>query len=189
MPTTLTDEQVTELRQRLTAAETNRKIAEASAAIWNDPDIGDSAKALWKKKFPETDLGGYDVEQRVNARLDRERKEREEAAKAARDREEDERLASKRKETQDRFGLTDDAMTRLEKMMVERNIGDYEIAAEHFVSREPRMSDGTNEYDSQFWAHEKQDLFKEITSDPEAWGRKEIMKTLRDQERAERGWR
>ena len=189
MPVTLTDEQVAELRQRLTAAETNRKIAEASADIWNDPETGDAAKALWKKKFPATDLGGYDVEQRVNARLDRERKEREEAAKAARDREEDERLASKRKEVQDRYGATDDAMTRLEKLMLERNIGDYDIAGEHFFSREPRMSDGTNEYDSQFWAHEKQDLFKEITADPEAWGRKEIMKTLRDQERAERGWR
>lgn len=190
MPVTLTDEQVAELRQRLGQADTNQKIAEAASRLWHSPERGERAKALWKEEFPDTDLGPYDVEQRINRRLDAERKEREEAAKAARDREQDERLTSQRKATQERYGATDDAMERLERMMVERNIGDYEVASEHFFSREPRVSDGTQEYDSQFWQHEKQDLFKEISADPEAWGRKEIMKTLRDEERRERGgWR
>ena len=152
MPVTLTDEQAAELRQRLTAAETNRKIAEASAEIWNDPELGDSAKGLWKKKFPNTDLGGYDVEQRINARFDKERQEREAAAKAEADRRQDERIAEERREAQARYSLTDDAMKRVEDFMVERNIGDYEVAAEHFVSRNPRVSDGRDAgYDSHFW--------------------------------------
>lgn len=190
MPVTLTDEQVQELRQRLAQAETNGKIAEATARIWNDPERGERAKALWKEQYPDTDLGPYDVERRINERLDKERLERQVAEKEAREREQDARLAAKRKEAQDRYGATDDAMDRLEKMMVERNIGDYDVAAEHFFTREPRVSDGTQEYDSQFWQHEKGDLFKEISADPEAWGRKEILKTLKDQERQERGgWR
>ena len=189
MPVTLTDEQVAELRRRLTQAETDGQIAAASAKIWNSPERGERAKALWKEEFPDTDLGGYDVEQRLNARLDRERREREEAEKTARDRQQDERIASQRKEIQDRYGATDDAMTRLEKLMVERNIGDYEVAGEYMFSREPKVSDG-QELDSGFWQHEKADTFKEIASDPEAWGRSEILKTLRESERRERGgWR
>lgn len=190
MPVTLTDEQVAELRARLGQAETNAKIAEATAKIWNDPERGERAKALWKEQYPDTDLGPYDVERRINERLDKERLERQQAEKAAREKEQDERLAKKRSETKDRYGATDDAMERLERMMVERNIGDYDVAAEHFFTREPRVSDGTQEYESQFWRHDQKDLFKEISEDPEAWGRKEIMKTLRDQERQERGgWR
>ena len=191
MPVTLTDEQVQELRARLTKADTDSKIAEASAKIWNSPERGARAKALWKEEFPDTDLKEWDVEQRINARLDGERKEREDAAKAARDRESDERLAADRQKIRDRFGATDDAIERLEKMMIDRGIGDHEVAAEFFFSREPRVSDGQDGgYDSQFWQHEKQDLFKSITADPEAWGRGEILKTLCEQERNERGgWR
>jgi hypothetical protein len=46
------------------------------------------------------------------------------------------------------------------------------------------MSDGRDGgYDSQFWHHDRQDLFKEIAADPEEWGRKEILKTLREGDR------
>lgn len=190
MPVTLSDEQVQELRARLGQAETNAKIAEATARIWNDPERGERAKALWKEQYPDTDLGPYDVERRINQRLDQERLAREQAEKDRRDKEQDERLATKRREIKERHGATDDAIERLERMMVERNIGDYDIAAEHFFTREPRVSDGTAEYDSQFWQHEKKDLFKEISADPEEWGRKEILKTLREQERQTNGgWR
>jgi len=191
MPVTLTDEQVLELRQRLGAAETNRQIAEAAAGVWNHPEHGDAAKKIWKTVYPDTSIPDFDLEQRVNARLDKERDEREAERKAARDREQDERISSKRRETQDRYGATDDAMKRLEDLMVERNIGDYEVAAEYMFSREPRMSDGQDAgYDSQFWNHERQDTFKEIAADPEGWGRREILKTLREGERqANNRWR
>jgi hypothetical protein len=183
MPVTLTDEQVAELRGRLGAAETNRQIAEASAGLWNDPVFGDEAKALWKKKYPDTAIPDHDLRTELRGELAKDREQREKERKEAADRAEDERIASKRKEAQDSFGLTDDAMKRLEDFMVERNIGDYEIAAEAFVSRNPRVSDGSQEHDSHFWQHERQDLFAEISKDPEEWGRKEILKTLREQER------
>lgn len=190
MPTTLTDEQIAELRQRLSQAETNKQIAEAAAGVWNHPEHGERAKALWKQVYPDSQIPEFDLEQRVNARFDKEREERAAAEKAQREREQDERIAAKRKETQENFGFTDDAMTRLEQMMVERNIGDYEVAATYMGSRNPRVSDGTAEYDTGFWNHEKQDTFKEIASDPEAYARREIMKTLREQDRKTRGeWR
>jgi len=191
MPVTLTDEQVTELRQRLGQAETNRQIAEAAKGVWDDPEFGDQAKALWKRKYPDTSIPDFDLEQRINKRLDERDKREADERKAARDREQDERIASQRKTTQEGFGFTDDAMKRLEDFMVERNIGDYEIAAEAFSARNPRVSDGQDAgYDSQFWQHEKQDLFKEIAADPEEWGRKEILKTLREgeQRRPGRQW-
>ena len=186
MPVTLTDEQVAELRTRLGQADTNEKIAQAASRLWNSPERGDRAKALWKEEFPDSDLGGFDTEQRINARLDREAKERADAEKAAKDRAADERVATSRKKTQEDYGFTDDAMTRLEQMMVERNIGDYEVAASYMAAREPRPSDGSNAFDSQFWQHEKKDLFKEIAADPEEWGRNEILKTLRSQEQQQR---
>jgi|SRR5215469_3186349 len=191
MPVTLTDEQVAELRQRLGQAETNRQIAEAASGVWNDPEFGDEAKRLWKRKYPDTSIPDFDLEQRINKRLDSEREEREAERKASRDREQDQRIAAQRKEVQDSYGFTDDAMKRLEDFMVERNVGDYEVAAEHFASRNPRMSDGQDAgYDSQFWHHERQDTFKEIAADPEEWGRKEILKTLREgeQRRPGRQW-
>jgi hypothetical protein len=188
MPTTLTDEQVAELRQRLTKAETDSQIAAAAAGLWNDKDYGERAKALWKEKYPDTSIPDFDLEQRLNRRLDeRDRKEAEER-KAASDREQDDRLASQRKQTQEAYGFTDDAMSRLEQLMVDKGVGDYEVAAEYFASRNPRVSDGQDAgYDSQFWNHEKQDTFKEIATDPEAWGRREILKTLREGERRSPG--
>jgi len=186
MPVTLTDEQAAELRTRLSQAETNRQIAEAASKLWNDPERGNRAKALWKEQFPDSDLAEYDVEQRINQRLDREAQERRDAEKAAREREQDEQLARNRRETQERYKATDDAMTRLEKMMIEKNVGDYEVAAQHFFSREPQPSDDAG-FDSQFWHHDRSDLFKEITADPEEWGRKEILKTIREGERRQPG--
>jgi len=190
MPVTLTDEQVADFRQRMAEAETNRQIAEAAAKIWNSPERGDRAKALWKEEFPDADLGSYDVEARVKAELDRRDKVHADADKARREREQDESMAAQRKAIQERYSATDDAMTRLEKMMVEKNVGDYEIAAEHMFSREPRVSDGGNEYDPGFWNHQQREGFEEISRDPEGWGRREILKTLRQEERRNRGgWR
>jgi hypothetical protein len=188
MPTTLTDEQVAELRQRLTKANTDSEIAAAAAGLWNDPEHGDAAKALWKKKYPDSKIDGYDTEQRVRAMLDERDKKAADERKAASDREQDDRLASQRKSTQEAYGFTDDAMTRLEQLMVDKGVGDYEVAAEYFASRNPRVSDGQDAgFDSQFWNHERQDTFKEIATDPEGWGRREILKTLREGERRQPG--
>ena len=71
--------------------------------------------------------------------------------------------------------------------MIEKNIGDYDVASEHFFTRQPGTSNGDDSaFDSQFWHHEKQDLFREIAADPEEWGRKEILKAARSQGQQDR---
>jgi transketolase len=190
MPVTLTDEQIADLRQRLGQAETNRQIAEAAAQVWNHPEKGNEAKALWKSVFPDSAIPEFDLEQRVNQRFEQEKRDRDEREKRDRDREQDDRLAAARKKTQDDFGFTDDAMGRLEKLMVDRNIGDYEVAASYMASKEPKVTDGDAGYSDGFWNHQAVEGFEEISKDPEAWGRREILKTLRETDQRNRGgWR
>ena len=189
MPVTLTDEQVAELRTRLGISETNARIAEAAAGLWNDPDTSAEAKALWKRKYPDSDLGdAYNVEQRLNARLDRQEQDAQKREREAREKAIDEQIASKRRDAQERHRATDDAMKRPEEWMVEKNVRDYDVAAEHFFTRQPGTSNGDDSaFDSQFWHHDRSDLFKEISADPEEWGRKEILKTIREGEQRNRG--
>jgi hypothetical protein len=180
MPRNLSDEEYNYLQSR-------RQVADFVESIYNDPNLNKEAKALIKRKYPNLQIPDYDIENRVNARLDAERTEREQAEMKKRQTEDDERFAKLRKKTQDDYGFTDDAMNRLEQMMIDRNIGDYEAAAALMASKEPRTSEPT--YDNTHWQHEKREGFAEIAKDPEAWGRNELLKAMRlDQER-ERGGR
>lgn len=179
MPVTLTDEQIAQLRSRLEAGDRAIPIAESATQLWNHAEFGDEAKAVWKKAFPEARIDGYDTEQRINARLDKERREREEREKKEREEAEDREWKSKRKAAQDKHGLTDDAMERIEKLMVEKKVGDYDVAATYFVSQEPSPSEGTAEYDRHFWQHDRTPEYQEVAADPEGYARKEIMKAIR----------
>lgn len=179
MPRQLTDEEYNFLQAR-------RQVADFVESIYNDPQLNREAKALIKKKYPNLQIPDYDIEQRVEDRLSKDREERETAEQAKRRQEEDERFKKQRKATQDKYQFTDEAMTRLENMMIERNIGNYEDAAELMAAREPKPMGATD--DNHFYHFDKQDTFKEIAKDPEAWGRGEIMKAIRtDQERARNG--
>lgn len=179
MPRQLTDEEFNFLQGR-------RQVADFVESIYNDPQLNREAKALIKKKYPALQIPDYDIETRVEQRFDRERQEREAERERQRKAEEDARFTKQRTETQKRFGFTDEAMTRLEQMMIDRNIGNYEDAAELMAAREPKQSSAT--HDTGFWNHEKQDTFKEIAKDPEAWGRNEIMNAIHaDQDRARNG--
>ena len=77
MPQTLTDEQVAELKKRLDDGVRHKQIADMVDAIYNDPQLGTEARALIKKKFPDLSIPEYDIDQKVTARLDAEKKERE----------------------------------------------------------------------------------------------------------------
>ena len=99
MPTTLTDEQVANLKQQLEGAAKNKQIADMVDAIYNDPALGKEARALIKKKFPDLPIPEYDIEAKVTARLDAEKAEREEAEKKKRDADDDARYKSARKKT------------------------------------------------------------------------------------------
>ena len=163
-----------------------RQVADFVESIYNDPQLTKEAKALIKKKYPGLAIPDYDIETKVEQRFEQERQERETAAEAKRREEEDEKYRKLRKKTQDDYGFTDDAMTRLEKMMIERNIGDYEAGAALMAAKEPKAADAT-QGGSQFWRHQDSDTFKEISKDPEKWAEREIMGAIRADEQRDRG--
>ena len=163
-----------------------KQVADFVESIYNDPALSRDAKALIKRKYPTLAIPDYDIEEKVEARFTKDKTEREEADAKKRKEEEDKRLDEVRAKTKKDYGFTDDAMKRLEDMMIERNIGDYDVAASYMASKEVKTSEPT--YDSSHWHHEKAPGFAEIAKDPEAWGRNEIMGALhRDAQRARNG--
>lgn len=180
MPKTIPDEEYTFLQNR-------RQVADFVESIYNDPQLNREAKALIKRKYPNLQIPDYDIETKVTARLDQEKQEREDKERADKERAEEERFKNLRKETQEKYGFTDDAMGRLEQLMIDRNIGDYEAGAMLMASREPKASEPTHGPQTH-WEHEKQDGFADIAKDPEGWGRDQLMRAIRtDQERARSG--
>jgi len=178
MPRTLTDDEYNFLQGR-------RQIADFVESIYNDPTLAKEAKALIKKKYPNIQIPDYDIEQRIEERIEASEKKRQDDEDAKRRSEEDERFSQLRAKTQKDYGFTDEAMNRLEQMMIERNIGDYEAAAMLMATKEPRASEPT--FESNRWNHEKQDSFKEVSSDPEGYAQREIMKALHADRVAQRG--
>lgn len=177
MPKTIADEEYNFLKGR-------QQVADFVESIYNDPALTKEAKALIKKKYPNMAIPDYDIEQRVEERLAADRKEREDRESEQRKKADEDRFNSVRKKTQEEYGFTDKAMEELEQMMVERNIGDYEVAASYKASKEPRPSDAT--FSDGRWNHDKAPAFAEIAKDPEGWGRSEILKTLYDQQERSR---
>lgn len=163
------------------------QVADFSEGLYNDPKFASQLKAIIKEKYPHIQIPDYDIEQRVTARLDAEKKERLEAEKAKREAEDQERFKRTRSQVQKDYGFTDDAMKDLEKFMVERNIGDYEVAAEYHAIKHPKQSEA-NQSDG-LWHHQQQEGFAEVAKDPEGWARKEILSALRKEEERQRGGR
>ena len=176
MPRTIPDEEYQFLQGR-------RQIADFVESIYNDPQLNREAKALIKKKYPQMAIPDYDIEQRVEERFAADKKERDERETKQRDQTEQQNFQNLRKKTQEQYGFTDKAMEDLEKLMLERNVGDYEVAAQYMASKEPRPSDATAFNDGR-WNIDKAPGFAEIAKDPEGWGRSEILKALyNDQDR------
>jgi len=166
-----------------------KQVADFVESIYNDPALSRDAKALIKRKYPTLQIPDYDIEEKVNARFDAEKKERDDAEAKRKQDAEDERIAGIRRRTQEDYGFTDEGMTKFEKLMVERNVGDYDVAASYMASKEPKASDASGgDWDNSRWHHEKQDGFAEIAKDPEGWARNEIMGAIRrDQDRTRGG--
>lgn len=162
------------------------QIAKFIGPIYDDPQLNKEAKALIKKKYPNLNIPDYDLMQQVDRRFDEEKQARETAERTRREEQEQARFQETRTATQKKYGFTDEGMTELERLMVERNVGDYDIAAEHLVAKQPKPSDSNyDDFGRTRWNHSKAPDFVEIAKDPEAWGQNEIMKALRaDQERA-----
>lgn len=179
MPREITDEEWNFLQGR-------KQVADFVETIWNDPTLSKEAKRLVKKKYPQVAIPDLDIEESVNERLDKEKKEREDAEKARRDEEQDKSYKELRAKTQKEYGFTDEGMADLEKFMLERNIGDYEVAASYRASKEPKPSEANADAGrDHFWNHSKQEGFADISADPEGWARKEILGAIRrDQDKA-----
>jgi hypothetical protein len=175
MPRTISDEDYNHLVGR-------KQVADFVETIYNDPALTKEAKALIKKKYPEMSIPDYDIEQRVDQRFAAEKKERDDRESAEREANAKKNFEDTRKRTQAEYGFTDQAMEDLEKFMVERNIGDYEVAASYQASKNPKPSDAT--FNDGRWNHDKAPGFTEIAKDPEGWARSEILKSLyNDEER------
>jgi hypothetical protein len=180
MPRTVSDEEYAHLMGR-------KQVADFVEPIYNDPRFGKDARALIKKAYPNLQIEGYDLEQRIEQRFEDEKREREESARKKTEAEDAERFKTLRKATQDKYKFTDEGMKQLEDLMVERNIGDYEAGALLKASREPRSSEPTARA-QHFWNHEKQDGFTEISKDPEKWGLNQLLGAAeRDAARARNG--
>jgi DNA-directed RNA polymerase specialized sigma subunit len=180
MPRQVTDEEYNFLQAR-------RQVADFVESIYNDPTLNKEAKRLIKKKYPALQIPDYDIEEKVERRFDEEKRARDDAEAATRQKQTDERIASQRGQVQKEYGFTDEAMKRLEDLMVERNIGDYEAGAVYMASKEPTPIEPT--FDNFRWNHDRQEGFKEIAADPEGWARKEILNAVRADERAAKGQR
>ena len=171
MPQTLTDEQIAYLRNRET-------VANFADSLYNDPTISNELKLLIKRKHPELSIPDFDIESRITERLESEKKERQDAESKQRDEREQKEWAEKRAAVKDRHKFTDDAMDRLETMMKERHIYNYEDAADLMIAREPRTSSPTQELDDRMWHHNRNEQFKEIAKDPQSWARSELMAAM-----------
>ena len=183
MPITLTDEQVAQFRTELEHGRRARNVEDMVNGIWNDPVLSAEAKALFKKKYPEVPIPEYDLERKVEQRFAEREKKEADAKRKEKETAQDEDFKSKRKKTQDDFGFTDDAMGRLETLMRERGIGDYEVAAEYFAAREPKPSDARDALGPR-WGFQDQNSFDEISKDPEKWAHSQILQAARtDQQR------
>lgn len=163
-----------------------RQVADFVESIYNDPTLSKEAKRLIKKKYPNLPIPDLDIEDRVEARLADDRKKRDDEESAKKRKTEEDGWKEQRSRTQKEYGFTDEGMTDLEKMMVERNIGDYEVAATYHAARNPKPSAPTAQH-GQPWRYQDNDTFREIAKDPEAWGRGELMKALKNDEDRTRG--
>ena len=180
MPREITDQEYDFLKGRA-------QVADFVESIYNDPALTREAKALIKKKYPQMQIPDYDIEERVDEKIAKERTERLEAEKKRLEAEQDMQFKQLREKTQKEYGFTDEGMADLEKFMVERKIGDYDVAASYRAAKEPKQSDADSGREH-FWNYPKQDGFKEISEDAEGWAHKEILGAIRrDAERARGG--
>jgi hypothetical protein len=177
MPRQVTDEEYNFLQQR-------RMTADFVESIYNDPALNKEAKRLIKKKYPQLAIPDLDIEDRVQAQIDADRKQRKDADDAVAKKKADDEWKAERSRVQKEFGFTDDGMKDLEGWMTDKGVGDYEVAAGYRASKNPRASEPT--YDPGLWQNEnvRKPEFKEVVADPEAWAKREILSAIhRDQER------
>ena len=179
--------------KQLTDAEYNYlveqdQVANVANALWNDPELGPQAKALLKKKMPNLQIPDHDIRSEMRREFDARDRKHHEEREAERVAKEDAYWKGERSRIQKEYGYTDDGIKDLEKMMLEKNIGDYEVAATYHAAKNPKPSEPTSTgYKDPYYNYGKSDTFKEIAKDPEEWGRNEILKALHNDQSRQKG--
>ncbi|HEX8837703.1 MAG TPA: hypothetical protein VF748_12255 [Candidatus Acidoferrum sp.] len=161
-----------------------KKVADFVEPIYNSKELGNEARALIKKAYPNLQIEGFDLKQELQNEIASVRNEFQETERKRKDTEETEKFQKTRKKVQDDYRFTEEGMKKLEDLMVERNIGDYEAGALLMASKEPKTSEPTAG-SQRFWNYQKQDSFEEISKDPEKWGFNQLVDAAnRDAQRA-----
>lgn len=172
MPLTLTDEQVAEWRRQQEVAERNARTLAFIEDIYNDPEVGDEARAVIKKKHPKLQMGDYDTRMEMRARFEKEKKEREDAEKKAKDDEDDRTWNARLEAARQKYNLTDSGVDELKKFMTERNVYDPDVAASHIISQRPQPASDNGGFDSQYIYKRQQgddEDSKKLFADPDRW--------------------
>ena len=159
-----------------------RMTADFVESIYNDPALNKEAKRLIKKKYPNLAIPDYDMEEKIEQRFSAADQAKQREAAETKQKRDQEAWNTSRAAAKKGYGLTDEGLTDLEKWMEEHAVADHEVAASYRHSKNPPTADAIND---QYWHHDKADNFKEISADPEAWARREILGAIRkDDERA-----
>lgn len=177
MPRTISDEEYNHLVGR-------KQVADFVEPIYNSKELGSEARALIKKAYPNLQIEGFDLKQELKGETQELKSEIDKVRQEIRDREETEKFQSLRQKVRDDYKFTEEGMKKLEDLMIERNIGDYEAGALLLASKEPKASDSSGG-PQRFWNYEKRDNFSEISKDPEKWGFNQLVQAAeRDAQRA-----
>lgn len=181
MPRNVSDEEYAFLQNK-------RMTADFVESIYNDPQLNKEAKRLIKRKYPNLSIPDYDMEEKLDRTLQADRDGKVKAERDAKTANDQKVWNDSRAKVKGDYKLTDEGMTDLEKWMEEHAVADHEVAASYRHSKNPPTSDPAD-YDRQFWRHDKVDNFKEISADPEAWARREILGAIDRDTQRQRGMR
>lgn len=162
-------------------------VADFVESIYDDPATGKDARRLIKRKYPNLQIPDLDIEDRLDAKLAARDKQRDDEERQRKRKDEEDGWAADRERVRKQYGFTDDGMKDLEKFMVDKNVGSYEVAAHYHAAKNPKPSDPTAAYNDSHWNHGRSEEWKEIAADPEAYARKEIMGALHRDAAKQRG--
>lgn len=163
------------------------RTANFATSVFNHPKANRKSKELIKEVYPEMQIADYDLEMKLQQYIGENERKQNEASEQKRQQDAETERLQLRKEAQEKHHLTDDAMLEVEQLMREKYIGNYDVAASHFVASRPATSEAT--FDQQYWHHERQNGFADIARDPEAWARNELQNAYRREEQRTRAFR
>jgi|SRR5579883_2402352 len=161
----------------------NQRLRALLNDLYTDESVGVSFKELIKKKYPQARIPELDLLKPQNERMDKIEKSigeiKELFGKASTDYARERALSQVREQ----FGLTDEGMDRVRKVMEEKKISDPEIAAGYVVgTTKPEPAGQSNLGGSwNFFSadgKEAQEDLAAMVNDPDAWFERQVPKII-----------